>query len=129
MKLKHGEHNESLSDYLLETKIGEFNDWIVTTSFYACIHFVEHKMFPMSMGGENFKTFLDYCNYQQERNNNLSKHTHKSRLVKNRLPKISAQYRWLRDACHGSRYTNYNVSDQKAHDSNKIMKIIKNECV
>ena len=43
MKLAHGQHNEMLSDHLLMLENGKYNDWTVTTAFYACIHFVDHK--------------------------------------------------------------------------------------
>lgn len=129
MRFEHGEHNESLSDHLLENTPGKFNDWVVTTSFYACIHFVEHKLFPSKIDGDEFKCFEDYCDHQHNKiKNSLSKHSLKAALVKKRIPGINSQYRWLKEACMNSRYTQYKVSDEKAKTSNQIMKIIKGAC-
>jgi len=82
MRLEHGEHNEGLCDHLLTFDNGKYNDWVVTTAFYACIHFVEHKLFPCQLGGLNYDNFDEYCGYQHnEQYNNLSKHSLKERLV------------------------------------------------
>lgn len=130
MRLAHGEHNEELCDHLLNETEGKFNDWVVTTAFYACIHFVEHKMFPCKLESVDFECFEDYCDYQHNhKNNSLSKHSLKADLVKKKVPAINSQYRWLKDACMKSRYTNYKVSDDKARQCNLVMKKIKEACV
>ncbi|TDS11747.1 hypothetical protein [Sphingobacterium paludis] len=129
MRFEHGEHNESLCDHLLTNTPGKFNDWVVTTAFYACIHFVEHKIFPSTIDSEDFENFENYCDVQHNKvKNPLSKHALKAELVKKRIPSISSQYRWLKEACMNSRYTNYSVSDEKARNSNLIMKKIKEAC-
>lgn len=129
MKFEHGEHNEKLCNHLLEQTPGTFNDWVVTTAFYACIHFVEHKIFPSKIDDEDFDCFEDYCDHQHNKvKNSMSKHSLKADLVKKRIPGVSSQYRWLKEACMNSRYTNYIVSDDKAKSSNIIMKKIKEAC-
>jgi hypothetical protein len=40
----HGEHNEKACD-LLALNQG-FPDWVITTAFYASLHFVTSKIFP-----------------------------------------------------------------------------------
>lgn len=130
MKLAHGEHNEELCNHLLNETAGRFNDWVVTTAFYACIHFVEFKIFPCKIDHIDFDNFEDYCNYQHNHKSNpLSKHSLKVNLVSQKIPAISLQYRWLKDACNNSRYTNYSVSDEKARHSHLIMQKIKEACV
>jgi hypothetical protein len=131
MRLKHGEHNENLCDYLLtlDTEV-KYNDWVVTTAFYASIHFVEHKIFPSKVDGNEYQTFNEYCDFEHNKQNNKnSKHSLKSKLVGKRIPGINGQYRWLMDACMNSRYSDYRVSDEKARTSNQIMKVIKQCCI
>lgn len=115
MRLKHGEHNESLSNHLLTLNNGQYNDWVVTTAFYACIHFVEYKIFPCYLDSITYETFEEYCNYEyNEQSNNLSKHKLKQELVKKMLPGAKCQYRFLKDACMNSRYNDYRVTTNKA---------------
>lgn len=129
MRFEHGEHNEALCDHLLINTPGKFNDWVVTTAFYACIHFVEHKVFPTKIDSDTFECFDDYCDHQHNKmKSSLSKHSLKADLVKKRIPAVNAQYRWLKESCMNSRYTNYKVSDDKAKNSNRLMKIIKEAC-
>jgi len=44
-RLDHAEHNLKLANKLLEE--GEFLDWVVTSSFYAAIHYCRYKLFPL----------------------------------------------------------------------------------
>lgn len=128
MRFEHGEHNESLCDYLLVSPV-KYNDWVVTTAFYACIHFVEHKLFPASYKGRDFQSFNEYCDFQHNENDSkLSRHALKADLVNKYIPAVSHQYRQLKDACMNSRYTDYNVTDNKATSCNQIMKVIKSKC-
>jgi len=129
MRKTHGEHNEILSDYLLNFENGKFNDWVITTAFYACIHFVEHKLFPCKMDGVNYETFEDYCTYKYNAYNNRSKHFLKSELVKYRIPAIDHQYRFLKDTCMNVRYYEFRVTNNKAKTCNEIMKVIKMLCM
>jgi len=128
MRFEHGEHNEELCDHLLGLE-KRFNDWVVTTAFYACIHFVESKLFPLTNGDKDFESFNAYCDFQHNENNSkLSKHALKAQLVKIYLPAINTQYRMLKDACMNSRYTDYQVSDNKAQSCRDTMKVIKRNC-
>ncbi|SES00293.1 hypothetical protein [Pedobacter rhizosphaerae] len=129
MALDHGLHNEELCDHL-QTLDGKYNDWVVTTAFYACIHFVEHKLFPLKQKEKEFQTFDSYCDFQHNENDsNLSKHSLKSELVGKYIPAIKYQYRQLKDACMNSRYTEYKVTGNKAQSCSGIMKVIKRHCV
>lgn len=129
MKFEHGEHNEGLSDILLNYQDKPYNDWVVTTSFYACIQFVEHKIFPREIDGEQYDNFNEYCDYQHNvLKNRTSKHDLKTQLVKKFIPAVHAQYRHLKDLCFNSRYNNYIVSDNKATSANITMKVIKRNC-
>lgn len=130
MRLQHGEHNENLSDHLSSYDHGRYNDWVITTAFYACIHFVEHKIFPCHIKGISYADFDEYCDYEQNKQyNKATKHSLKTQLVKLRIPGILAQYRFLKDVCMNARYTDYRVSNHKAKTCYDMMKIIKRNCI
>ena len=129
MRLQQAEHNERLSDHLLKLEEGSYHDWVVTTSFYACIHFVEHKIFPCSVDGIYFSTFGDYCYFKHRIQRTMaSRHLLKAKLLDRIIPELSSRYRFLMDACMNSRYHNYRVSFVKAKSCNDRMKIIKYAC-
>jgi hypothetical protein len=50
----------------------------------------------------------------KQRNQRLNKHSATLQLVSTRLPGCLPYYRWLFDACMTARYTNYQVSSEKA---------------
>jgi len=129
MRLEHGEHNEELCDHLLETTGDRFSDWVVTTAFYACIHFVEHKMFPLKMGGAEFRNFGEYCNHLHKKGGRRSKHAIKADLVRKNLPEVAVHYHKLKDACMDARYIDYRVSDEDAVLSRRAMKEVKKACL
>jgi len=130
MRLEHGERNEELCDILLRDLPGRFNDWAVTTAFYACIHFVEHKIFPARICGNRFENFKAYCNHQYNvRENHRSKHSLKSSLVREMIPGISSTYNRLKDASMHTRYEEYRIPDEDAEKANKSMKKVKKACL
>lgn len=45
-KFLHGQHNEEVCDLLLLQK--KYPDWVITTAFYAALHFVSYKIFPFN---------------------------------------------------------------------------------
>jgi len=129
MRLEHGEHNEELCDHLLHEMQGRFGDWVVTTAFYACIHFVDHALFPARIDGKHFADFDSYCSHQHDRQDRRSKHSLKAHLVKKRMPKANGKYKRLMEDCMHVRYIDYTVSDQEAIKANRSMKAIKKYCL
>jgi len=125
MGLEHAIHNEKLCDMLLSTK--KYNDWVVTTAFYSAIHFIDHKLFPCVINGKDYKTFNLYYDVAVK-SNQLSKHTLKAKLISDMLPKINAEYRWLKDACQTARYVDYLVTTGQAEAANLYLKTIKRNC-
>ena len=129
MRLQHAEHNEKLC-LIIQALPDNYNDWVVTTAFYSCIHFVEHKLFPLDINGVIYKNFNSYYHaFFVNTNNSLSKHEAKIELVETYLVKVSSNYRWLFDACMNARYRNYIVSNMHATISVQTMALIKKACI
>jgi len=100
MRLEHGEHNEELCDFLFGKMDGKLNDWVVTTAFYACIHFAEHALFPARIGGRGGADFNAYCKYMhEERGSRTSKHSLKAELVGRMATGTKERYKWLKNTC------------------------------
>lgn len=126
MRKQHAIHNEEACDFLL--KSNKFNDWVITTAFYSALHFVQHEIFPVDENGE---TYLDlniyYAKVLKKKNKRITKHFATIQLVTSKLPKCSPYYRWLHDACMSARYTNYNVSVEKAKQAREYLKLLKKQ--
>jgi len=130
MRLEHGLHNEKLCDHLFNNMQGEFNDWVVTTAFYACIHFVEHKTFPREIGGMFFTDFEGYCSHRHfEKGDKRSKHSLKAQLVGEEMPKMRKRYEWLKANSMKARYANHEVPENDAKTAHRLMKAIKQACL
>ena len=54
----HAVHNERACDFLLSS--GEFNDWVVTTTFYAALHYVRYELFPLERNNVIYNNFEKY---------------------------------------------------------------------
>jgi hypothetical protein len=106
---------------------------VVTTAFYSCIHYVEHKIFPFTDNGVTFKNFNQY--YRSLSSNitvdstRLNKHEAKIELVQHHIRKVSSSYRWLYDACMTARYKDYITSDMIARIAVQSLEIIKKACL
>jgi len=99
--LQHGLHNEKAALHLHQSN--QFNDWTVTTAFYAALQFVKHKMYPLTIAGITFDNFDVYA----QTISNRSKH----RIVKDLLQRndraIAGSYNNLFRKCHNVKYVNY----------------------
>jgi len=100
------QHNAKLCKLLLEN--GQFNDWVITSSFYSSLHFAESHLFPITVGGETFPNFDVY--YNKKIRNTISKHKARRELIATQLSSCSSSYNWLQDNCFHARYNNYLVS-------------------
>ncbi len=125
MKKQHAIHNEKACDYLLLSN--NFNDWVVTTAFYSALHYVQHELFPLKQQNTVYKDFNTLFYRVLKRNNSaLNKHYATIRLVAQYLPTCNSHYRWLHDACKNARYSNYRVSERKAHTARAKLDQLKN---
>ena len=129
MRLQHAKHNEDLCKIIKALPDNSYNDWVVTTAFYSCIHFVEYEIFPKEINGVVYKNFNSYYHaFFINTNTSLSKHEAKIELVDVYITKVSSAYRWLFDACMNARYKNYIVSDMIATIAIETMDNIKKAC-
>ena len=124
MKKEHAEHNERVCDYLLASE-GKYNDWVVTTAFYSALHYVQHEIFPLDIGGVEYLNFDDYYgkNFRAARNTN--KHVETINLVKVHFSLGLSNYKFLHDACMNARYKNYVVSPEYADTCRKRLTQLK----
>ena len=130
MRKEHAEHNEKACDFLY--KDGNFNDWVVTTAFYSAIHFVRHKIFPITKYNSQLGHDVTYQSLDQYVNHHDSASDNKLKelriLVEENISQIKGRYRWLSNLCHTSRYHNYKVSLKKAKLAREHLKEIKQAC-
>ncbi|WAC10936.1 hypothetical protein [Dyadobacter pollutisoli] len=109
MTKEHAEHNESACDFLLESE--KYNDWVVTTAFYSALHFVQHEIFPLTIGDDTWENFDDYFAYRlKNESRTINKHSVTDELVKVHFNVALTNYRFLSDSCWNARYKRYKVS-------------------
>ncbi|HEY9005288.1 hypothetical protein [Ohtaekwangia sp.] len=123
MRKAHAEHNEELCDFLLETK--KYNDWVVTTAFYAALNFVKFEMFPLNLPG--IGKFEDFESYLKKSGKGGEKHEILKQLVHKNM-KCGGAYRWLLENCMTARYNEYVVSEQNAKHAKKMLAAVKSHC-
>jgi len=123
----HAQHNKSVCDHLFSNTT--FYDWVVTTAFYAALHFVQSKIFPFTEKSETFNNIDEYVAYFYQKNGKeLSKHAATNKLVKERIPEIRKEYRKLFDTCMTARYSYYKVQKIVAADAKAELSIIESAC-
>jgi len=89
MTKQHAIHNEAACDFLLSGN--QFNDWVVTTAFYAALHYVQHEIFPLSEGGNTYSDFNVYFGkVLKQRNQRLNKHSATLQLVGHSIARLPA---------------------------------------
>ena len=129
LRLEHALHNEKVCKHI-DTTEGLYNDWVTTTAFYSAIHFVKHKVFPLTVydnGIVILQTFDEYFNKNHNPNDN--KHAAILRLVKSECSAILADYRQLKDICWGARYTDYKIDNETTIKAKELLINIKRHCV
>lgn len=125
----HALHNEKVYQFLKQKK--EFIDWRVTTSFYASLHFVEFKLFPLTttFAGkkETFQSIEEFRNFFGEK----SKHAARVRAVKDHLKECRTEYKELFDLSMTSRYRHYKFDEPGLVDSKieRCLLKIKESCL
>ncbi|MCB0480224.1 MAG: hypothetical protein KDC83_02280 [Flavobacteriales bacterium] len=126
--LDHAKHNESICDHLSEQT--QFNDWVITTAFYSAIHYVSHKLFPMTISkvtaSITYESFDEYCNGE---NKFRRKHKEMRILVERNLPSdIAAAYNQLLDSSWTARYSQYKYSNKISKLARKRLTAVRNYC-
>lgn len=108
-KEEHGLRNQALSIELLNGKV--YYDWVVTTSFYAVIHYIEDILLPAIVNN------ITCNNISEVRKAYKMKGRHESRerlVCDNTNLAIAVKYKWLDDRSRYSRYTTYRVTPAEA---------------
>ncbi len=97
--------NKSLCIQLNEQ--GEYYDWVVTTAFYSCIHFLEGGLLPCKINGCQCKNISEVKEvFEME-----GRHAARSKLAHQyTTPQIASAYDWLDDQSRNSRYKTYKVN-------------------
>lgn len=109
MKRQHGQHNKLICDFLNLKCTEKCNDWIVTTSFYSSIHFLDHALFPCNFEDKKFNNINEAHTYLRHKSN--SKHSTRFILLSKIMPLHSDDYNFLIEQSQNARYHDYNVQD------------------
>lgn len=112
--IDHANHNWALCNKVHE--LGGFPDWAITSAFYACLHYLRHKIFPFKNGQNiNIRNFERYCASIGVIG---QKHTVFKNLVKDKCPRnIARNYVRLLDLSYTARYNQYQMGDKTAQDA------------
>lgn len=122
----HAAHNEAACDLL--HKSADFPDWVVTTAFYASMHGIYERLFPLKTGGTTYASFDTYFGQRYSRGpsrGRYTKHEATVDLVRQHLPHVASHYRLLKDSCFNARYRNYKVKPQDAAIARQQLQQIK----
>lgn len=130
----HAIHNEEVCRYIAERE--EFGDWVITTAFYAALHWMNYKLFPFSFTDHDteesvhFRSLDQYRSYAFDNRKPIeSKHHTLLRLARTFCPsEIASEYRRLFDMCMTARYRNYRTAPQIIHVVQSSLKTIHNYC-
>jgi len=127
--LNHAKHNEQVCNYL--NKKPEFSDWIITTAFYAALHYVRHKIIPYvktDLSG-NRRTFSDFESlFENFRKEQEGRHGFQKRFVEENLHIIRFEYQRLHELCQNARYYNYQYNRDDSEKARSYLKKIKDYC-
>ncbi|MCD8406929.1 hypothetical protein LNI96_03240 [Tenacibaculum dicentrarchi] len=122
-KEQHAQRNKALSIQLL--KEGTYLDWVVTTSFYSSIHFIENNLLPTTIKGKTCSELFDVKKVYKT--DNL--HQTREFLCQEKLTFDTAiKYKWLSDNSKNARYTSYKISKSVAEKALKNLELIEKEC-
>jgi hypothetical protein len=121
MKRNHGLHNKQLCDELYLQDPVKYNDWVVTTAFYSSIHFIDHALFPCTLGDTEFKNI----NEAHRKVKGDSKHQTRAILLGKLMPLHKSDYDFLISESQNARYSNYAVNSAIASRAYSLLDKIK----
>jgi hypothetical protein len=127
--LNHARHNKDACDYIYTD--GNFPDWVVTTAFYSCLHFIKNKLFPLRYTNDFGKT-KTYNNFEHAvrdlKHHDQTKHEFLAELTEEILEETSDKYRQLMDLCMKARYRNYKITEDEVVFARNVLKEVADEC-
>ncbi len=129
--LSHADHNFNACSFLKGN--GNFNDWVVTTSFYSCMHYVYYKSFPnnhtIKGTTKHYDTFSQFYKDFHKHNPKVSRHDLTVDLAIEIFPEeISVGFHKLKSDCMNARYHNYNISQIIVDSSVSVLESIRQLC-
>ena len=128
-RLEHALHNEKAC-LLLHGSSEAFPDWVITTAFYAALHFVQYKAFPLKEDEEEFESFDDYYAYVSDISDySPSKHKCTINIVNRHFPSdVAAAYRLLFEKSNLARYNDYNLGEKDVEEAMDALAKVKKYC-
>ena len=124
---EHALHNEKVCNHLNDQT--HFYDWIITTAFYASLHYIKYKIFPFKFVLNNkpvvAQTFDIYCIRCNKRS---GKHAILSSLVEKHHSNIAVAYNKLKDLSWTARYNDYQYDKDVSDEALYLLKEIKEYC-
>lgn len=126
---EHGVHNEDVCDLLNIEK--KYQDWIITTAFYASLHFVSYKIFPFKNPIKDsadilISTIEEWQSFKSYTSN--KRHDLLAELVSKYCSDISEKYDWLLSTAKTSRYHQFKFDIIISNRAVDYMKAIKKSC-
>lgn len=119
--LEHAKHNERVCNFLGRNP--DFGDWVITTAFYAAMHYVRHLMVPVTIEGT---TYRDFENLFLARKSMMEgRHGFMKSYVVVNFPEIGLDYCRLHDMSTTARYTNYMYIREQANTSKVYLENIR----
>ena len=126
---RHGLHNENICEILHQMQ--RFPDWVITTSFYASLHFVSYRIFPFEHSPKGVRVTINNMEQWQSFKSYASnkRHTLLKELVSKYCPRVSAEYEWLLTMSMAARYYSYQFEVEIVNKAVACMKQIKRNCL
>jgi hypothetical protein len=126
---QHGEHNEEVCNLLNTEK--KYRDWIITTAFYASLHFISCKIFPFEHPIKDsqpirINTIEEWQRFRNYTSN--KRHDLLAELASRFCSDVSEKYDWLLSTAKTSRYHQFQYDVQISDLAVSYMKAIKKSC-
>lgn len=123
-------HNQEVCLYLFSQN--GYGDWVITTAFYSCLHWIEYHIFPLTVY-EGDRSLLipdinEYALWVKWLLGSQGKHQLRRDLVWKHCKHIAGKYESLYDSCMSARYVNYNVGQERVVKAVKNLEAIRAFC-
>lgn len=119
--VSHANHNTKVCSYLSKKEI--FSDWIITTAFYAALHYTRAIMLPCEHDGHVITDFEVY--YSKCKDLGEGRHGFQKKYVLINFPEISNAYSRLHDLSVTARYTRFEFGRDTSLTAMSHMNLIK----
>lgn len=119
--LDHANHNIKVCNYL--GKKEDYGDWVITSAFYAAVHFVRYLMIPCKVEGKRYTDFDELCRSQKGAGE--GRHGFQRSYVQLNYPDIDFEYSKLHDMAVISRYRKYDYTREQSNIAKEYMLAIK----